>query len=122
MNTVALTKALRFACLPTLSLLILLFFAFFDFGRTLEFISSTEPLAVVLRIVAFGGEVILVYFMYTKYLREEAIKGGGKVNSERYIRDSSYIRDIKVSWGSNDSYSVQDTEDSNVVLIIRKPY
>ena len=83
MNIPALTKALKFACLPTLSLLVLLFFAFFSITKTVAFISSDDGFAIFLRIIAFLGEVLLVGIYYDKYRKEEIFLGKTKKNNRR---------------------------------------
>ncbi len=73
-------KALKFACLPTLSILILLFCGFFSITKAITWISSNEGLAIFLRVAMVIAEVILVSIMYLQYAKEDAIK-----NSEEYI-------------------------------------
>lgn len=78
MKVKAFMMALKFACLPTLSLLVLLFFGFFSISKTIDFISSNNGWAIFLRIFCVILEIALIWFMYNKYLKEECIKSGGK--------------------------------------------
>jgi hypothetical protein len=123
MNLVALSRALRFACVPTLSLLALLFFAFFSVTRTITFISSDDGAAVALRIVAFLAEVILVSCLYSKYRKEEVLKGNTGLKNKRERNSNYEIHDLKESgWYKRDTYYVQDTDDDNIVYVQRVPY
>lgn len=84
MNTTALLRALKFVCIPTLSLLVLLFFAFFSVSKTIAFISSDDGWAIALRIIAFIAEIVLVVWKYLEYNREEIFKSG---NKGEYIKE-----------------------------------
>lgn len=119
MNISALTKALKFACLPTLSLLLLLFFAFFSISETIAFISSNDTLAVLLRIIAFLGEVSLVSYYYKKYLKEEVIKGNGTISGKREVGSRTSIYELNRDWHSKDSYYIHKTESPNIIYLER---
>lgn len=119
MNVTALTKALKFACLPTLSLLALLFFGFFSITKTIEFIASDNGWAIFLRIVAFLAEVFLILYFYEEYKKEEIINGI-KATNKGSISSYKEIYKIKNYWSSSDIYIVYETEDSNTVIIKRK--
>lgn len=84
MNGQALGKALKFACLPTISILILLAFGFFSVGNALQFVTSGASLAVALRVLLIVGEFILVLTMYNIYDKEDkmnaALKAAGVEN------------------------------------------
>lgn len=121
MNMTALTKALKFACLPTLSLLLLLFFAFFSISKTIEFISSNDGLAITLRIVAFVAEVALIVYYYTVYAKEEVLKGNTTKSRKSSISSHSDIYDIKSNWDRGDKYFIHETDSSDVVYVERVP-
>lgn len=121
MNIPALTKALKFACLPTLSLLLLLFFAFFSISQTVAFISSDDTLAVLLRIAAFLGEVSLVSYYYTIYVKEEILKGNGDKGKKEEVYSRNRIFELNTDWDSSDKYCVHKTESPNIVYIERIP-
>lgn len=67
LNTKALIKALSFLCLPTLSVLLILYFWFLDFGRFTDFVTSQSGWAGVLRVALIIAELCLVYHMYCHY-------------------------------------------------------
>jgi hypothetical protein len=119
MNTKSLAKALKFACLPTLSLLLLLFFAFFSISKTVEFISSDDGLAITLRIVAFVAEVVLIGYYYAVYVKEEIIKGNTTTSGKRSVSGRSDLCDLENNWRGNDDYYVHKTESPNIVYIER---
>lgn len=119
MNVTALTKALKFACLPTLSLLALLFFGFFSITKTIEFIASDNGWAILLRIVAFLAEVFLVLYFYDKYKTEEILEGNINIFNKTKYNSTKELYKLKDSWSSSDNYYVYDTNDSNVVCIKR---
>jgi hypothetical protein len=119
MNLTALTKALKFACLPTLSLLLLLFFAFFSISETIAFISSNDGIAVTLRVLAFITEIIVVGVYYDKYSKEEIFEGRTKKTNKRSVSGRTDLYDLNSRWSSSDDYFVMDTEDSNIIYVER---
>ncbi len=68
-NTKALIKAMQFLCLPTLSLLIIIFFWFFSWTDFIAFLTSKSGWAGALRVGVVILEVILVYYMYEYYCK-----------------------------------------------------
>lgn len=119
MNLTALTRALKFACLPTLSLLLLLFFAFFSISETIAFISSNDGIAIALRVLAFITEIVVVWIYYDKYNKEDIFSGKSTKSNRRSIGARTDIYDINHRWSSSDDYFVMDTEDPNIVYVER---
>lgn len=108
-------QALRFACLPTLSVLCLMFFAFFSIEKTLDFIGSSNGWAVTIRILLFLVEILLVWYMYEKNCEEMKISDtignlevqefktiDGGTNICDAIEDAKYRSYIKVYKISSD--------------------
>lgn len=123
MKLTAFMRAIKFACLPTLSLLVLLFFGFFSISKTIEFISSDHTLAIIVRVIAVIAEIILVWLMYEKYLEEEILKSNHSdiKNSGYKIDKYKSIYQLVNNWNSNDKYELFDTPDGNIKIIKRIP-
>ena len=120
----AFTKALQYAFLPTASILLLLFFAFFDVSKTINFITSNSGVAIALRVIAFIAEATLVTIFYFRNLKELSIKEGKNFNrSDTFLRDcySSDAKHYFTNGTSQDDYSLHKTDHPNVVVIVRKP-
>ncbi len=124
MNTKYLFQALRFACLPTLSVLALLFFAFFDIARTLAFISSDNWFAILLRILLVIAEVALVVIMYKDYEKKgiiEDVKKGKRSDDAQNVNGENDLYTIERNWSYNDSFKMYRTENENIIVIERTP-
>jgi hypothetical protein len=122
MNKNAAFKALKFVCLPTLALLLLLFFAFFSITEALNYITSSNGVAITLRIAAFLAEVIVFIVMYDKYRLEEVVKNAGANGIGERIDSSSYARHLFEEGhnSSNNQYRVHRTEDPSVIILSSK--
>lgn len=124
MNFKILMQALKFACLPTISILTLLFFGFFSIDKTIEFIASDNGWAIALRVILVIAEIALVWIMYDYYL-DIAIK------EKLFDSPESKLKGQKVSWNestynlfqgdSSDAYIKYKTSKENYILIERKP-
>lgn len=120
MKSKYLFQALKFVCLPTLSVLLLLFFAFFSITDALAFISASSAGAVTLRILLFIVEIVLVVIMYFKYQKEDILK-----NPEDQIKNNSRIRakytnlsELNSEWvKSGYTIYVHDTGDSDLFVV-----
>lgn len=124
MNTKYLFQALKFACLPTLSVLTILFFGFFNILETINFISSTNGWAILLRIIMVIAEIVLVIIMYYKYRKEGELLDAknGKIDSNRRnIHYGTDVYRIDNNWSSDDKYFIHETKDSDIVIIERVP-
>ncbi len=124
MNAKILAQALKFACLPTLSVLVLLFFGFFSISKTIAFISSDDSWAVFLRVTAVIAEIILVTVMYKQYESEEQKKMLIN-NPENFLERCSLISSNErvysvLNGNSSDDYYVYPTSNPNIKLIERK--
>lgn len=121
MKLKAFMMALKFACLPTLSLLVLLFFGFFSISKTIDFISSNNGWAIFLRILSVIIEIALIWFMYNKYLKEECLKSGGKTVSAGH--KTSANNEICHIFGDSrytkNEYSLHKTDHPDVIVIKR---
>lgn len=126
MKTKYLFQALKFACLPTLSVLTLLFFGFFDIAKTIEFISSDSPWAITLRVLLVIAEMFLIYVMYDHYESEGEKKdkrdnaGISENDNGTPIDYSKSIYDLKRDWKSSDKYNYY-TKSEDIILIERTP-
>lgn len=122
MKIKAFMMALKFACLPTLSLLVLLFFGFFSISKTIDFIASNNGWAIFLRIFCVIAEIVLVILMYNKYLKEECLKNAGKsVASGNQISANERLFECfgdRYSANSN-RYYLHRTEHPDVIVIKR---
>lgn len=122
MKTKYLFQALRFACLPTLSVLMLLFFGFFSISKTLEFISSNDGLAIAIRVLLFIAEVGLILSMYDYYKkigeREEVLGSGEKSGVGINVSSRTYVHDIG-HWSYDDKFIMYATTNKDMVLIER---
>lgn len=121
-----LMQALKFVCLPTLAMMVLLFFGFFSISETIKFISSTNTLAVIIRIVLVIGEFALVYHMYEHYLkiaqREELLKNSDINGKNGYnIPYHTDIYQLERPWNSDDTFFKFHTENPDIIIIERKP-
>lgn len=103
-NYPILRKALGFAFLPTLLVIVVAMFATLSFTSVFEFLLSDSGWAIVLRIILLIVEVGLVWGLYEHYSKREEIK---KVIDE--IDDDSLYRKIgkekEVYELFNDSFS-----------------
>lgn len=121
MNFTALFRALKFACIPTLSVLVILFFGFFSINETLAFISSNNGWAIFIRIACMIGELVLIAYFYEKYRREEILtkyeRTGNKykiyhhTDAYQLFKDQDY-KDYK--------YYSYETADSDIMIIERE--
>jgi hypothetical protein len=122
MKTKYLLQSLKFAFLPTICVLILLFFGFFDISETIKFISSNNGFAIMLRVALIVAEITLVYIMYGHYekkdLRHKAINDPEKSTGETLYYDTSIYR-LDSDWSSNDKYVKYRTQDDDVIIIER---
>lgn len=124
MNFKYLFKALRFACLPTLSVLVLLFFAFFDIGKTIAFISSDNAAAIILRICLVLAEIALIIIMYNEYEKKDLIENPwNHIKSKRpsSLTYTTYVSDLRGDWARSDNYEAFGTSDDDYILVHRKP-
>ncbi len=122
MNTKYLFQALRFACLPTLSVLTLLFFGFFDISRTISFIASDNGWAVTLRILLAIAEIVLVVIMYYQYRKEGIIQDAKNGKKGDRIENMDYSRSVyrlKDEWRNSDQFNMYLTDCDDVVIIER---
>lgn len=123
MNTKYLFQALKFACLPTLSVLTILFFGFFNISNTIAFISSSNGWAVFLRIILVIAEIALVVIMYKHYEKQgiiaDASKGVKPEYGRRLVDNTSHIRNLRQGWDSNDKFYAHTTENENIVVVER---
>lgn len=126
----SLMRAIQFAFLPTISLLLLLFFGFFSIEKTINFITSDSFWAIAIRVIAFLAEIVLIWALYNDYAKEEKQEELiQKVTSN--IEDTSDQNWIGISsgremymlsrdWGSRDTYKYIPI-DANHVLIKHIP-
>lgn len=120
-------QALKFACLPTLSVLILIVCGFFSITRALDWISSDNGFAIALRILLIIGEIILVSVMYKQYekegIKEEARLG--KTNNNGVSRDYDFTLSSLFEYNNyrrrdNYDYIVYSTESHNIKIVEAK--
>lgn len=124
MKTKYLFKALKFACLPTLSVLILLFFGFFSISKTIDFISSDSGWAIFLRVLLVLLELALVIIMYhhykdTDFDKQEIPNMCATEGKERYRSLGLY--ELFSDCNNGDKYYSYKTEENNVIVIKRIP-
>lgn len=129
MNYKILFKSLKFAFLPTFSVLMLLFFAFFSISKTLAFIGSNNWIAILLRVILFVAEVGLVCYMYNQYIEEENLnaaislkEGDLKKEARSFDAESDLSRIFgDPSYRNQDRFQVYKTigEDSNLRIVKR---
>ena len=112
--------ALKFACLPTLYILVLLFFGFFSISGTLAFIASSSGWAITLRVFAVISEIVLVYYMYNKYEEEDIINNPEISEHPKEISSRQSLYDIQNHWSSSDKYFLHKTNSSDIILIERR--
>lgn len=119
-------QALKFACLPTLSILLLLFFGFFSISKTIAFISSDNGWAIFIRVVLVIAEIALVYVMYEHYNEEDTKKQifENKDLPLKKGREVIYHREVYQlfnSPNSNNKHIIYPTENDNLILVEREP-
>ncbi len=122
MNTKYLFQALKFACLPTLSVLTLLFFGFFDIQKTISFIASDNGWAITLRIILAIAEIALVIIMYYHYQAKGIINDAKKgiIDNDKCSVDYDILLyRLKKNWDRQDDYFIHNSECDNIVVIER---
>lgn len=129
-NTQLLLKAMRFMLLPTLAVLSVVFFWFFNIHDFLSFITSQSFFASFLRIIIMILEIFCVYTMYGYYEDEEKKKTGKDLinnpaalmqeHSSVGVTGSTSVRDL-LNGDYSDNYKVWNTEDFNLKIIQRIP-
>jgi hypothetical protein len=145
MNIKIFAKALRFACLPTLSILVLLFCGFFSISKTLAFISSSDGWAIALRVGLMIAEIALIYIMYMQYLeahiKEEKEKENVRIRAEKEVKRLAALNSdlpkekkgqsthyhtevyrIFENANADDNYVIYDTTDKDIKIIEVKRY
>ncbi len=121
-----LAQALRFACLPTLAVLLLLFFGFFSIDKTMAFISSDNGWAIGLRVILVIAEIGLVYVMYNEFeekgeIEERRKKAGIDVDEVGKILEyNNPVYQLVRGWNHDDEYKAYKKE-GDIVLIQRTP-
>ncbi len=127
MNIKSLLKALRFACVPTMAILALVFFAIFDIQKTVSFITSQDGWAVFIRIVSLVAELLIIAFMYVEYEKEESVNRV-KSSIPNLNKDDSHdvgyhtsLYNLNAKWTSSDTYKAHYTNDSDIMIIVRTP-
>lgn len=118
-----LLKALKFACLPTLSVLTLLFFGFFSISKAIAWISGDSTFAIVIRVLLVIAEIALVCFMYQNYVEEEKLekilKGEGLSTTGI---TQPYDRDIYRLWEDDKhsaTFTMHKTTNENTIVLTR---
>lgn len=120
MKTKAFLKALKFMCLQTLSVFVLLFFGFFSITATIAFITSNEGLAIALRVILVIAEIGLVVYMYFHYLQEESVKTHVKTRHGLTYKEMNGYTDLQHLFsnaGGNSTINVYNTESGNVKVV-----
>lgn len=122
MNIKVLAKALRFACIPTLSVIVLLFCGFFSISKTIDFLQSNNGWAIALRIILAIGEITLIVVMYRQYLKEDIKENALNKYKRTETKQVSYHNSIReiLKGKDDDYYYIFDTEDSNIKIIERE--
>lgn len=125
-------QALKFACLPTISVLLLIICGFFSISKALDWISSDSGWAIALRILLVIGEIALVAVMYFNYeeegeklekerIRRETINNNEANGEAAFIGSSRSVYEIWGGGSYNDTFTKYTTKDPNIVLIERIP-
>lgn len=125
MDIKLLLKALKFACLPTLSVLVLLICGFFSITKAIAWISSDQGFAITIRVLLVIAEIALIWYMYSLYVEEEKLKKmlEGEDISLTPIRTTydKYLYNMFNDASHNDTYQYFHTSDQNVKLVKRIP-
>ncbi len=120
-------QALKFACLPTLSVLTLLFFGFFNIRKTLDFIGSDNGWAVFLRILLVILEIALIVIVYYHYeqkgILEDIKKNAGNAVDDKGISISYHdsIYNLFTGQSSNHKFYLHRTDNENISIVTRHP-
>lgn len=115
-------QALKFACLPTLSILVLLFCGFFSISKTIDFISSDSGWAIALRVLLVIAEIVLIIVMYLQYEKEGIFEEGGSRRKNGYtISSGRSVSDLGAGWRYNDIFKSYSTSNDNIIIIERTP-
>lgn len=119
-NKKALLKAFGFLFLPTAILLVVLLIITFDFQLFVSLLLGKSAGAYVLRIVLLTAEIVLAYFMYRKYLKEEVFKNA-KLEHNTYIQSFKALSDPYLyrvlNCDTDKDISVYTTDDPSIRLI-----
>ena len=116
-----LLKALKYAFIPTLLLIVVTLLTTLSFEKTYQFFMS--PNSNIVRLCVIIIEVFLFYFLYVKYNKEQVLKDA--INDKNLTRGET-IKD-SYTWASNffshdsygDTYTLFKTEDRDVIVIKR---
>ncbi len=114
-HTRALLKTLGFMFLPSLSVLIILFFWFFSLSAFIAFITSATAVAGVIRLAMILLEFIVGYNVYTyyknKFVKEEILE-----NKETHLRKMASL-----SFDGDDSYYKRESIGKRITEILELP-
>jgi hypothetical protein len=115
-----------FMFLPTLSVLLIVFFWFFSWTSFVAFITSTSEGAGLLRVILLALEIGLVYFMYDIYTQEEIQK---QLKENPFLSEDcesisylTYVKDIFPK-GANSSdvyFKTKTAREDTFLLTIKK--
>lgn len=126
---------MSFMFLPTAAVLMVLFFWFFSISKFVDFITSQDTFASIIRIVMMALEIACVYHMY-KYYENEELAAEAKKSVDGVLKDpdaaledcksvgverSSCIRDIFYSSAYDDKFQVWATENPRIKIIKHIP-
>lgn len=134
MKTKYLFQALKFACLPTLSVLLLIVCGFFSITKALDWISSDSGFAIALRIILVLAEIALVVIMYFNY-EEEGEEQAKKLAKEQLLNNPSPSNNGNVisnrrevcelfgrsNYNDTSTYTLFTTKDSNILMLQINP-
>lgn len=116
-----LLKALKYAFIPTLLLIIVTLLTTLSFEKTYQFFMS--PDSNVVRFCVIIIEAFLFYFLYVKYDKEQVLKDAindknlkqGEVLKDEY----TWVKNLFLHNSYSDKYTIFKTEDRDVIVIKR---
>lgn len=121
MDYKALVKALKFIFLPTLAVLLFIWFATLSLTGVLSFIVSDSGWAIAVRILLLLIEGALVWWMYDKYRIEHMLESTDTLPKDKWIKapPSSPLKYLFDEFDYSLHYLESRVIDSDTIVIQR---
>lgn len=110
-NMKALGKAIQFLFLPTLGLMLIVFFWFFNWGRFINFVTGEDGWSSFLRVFALILEfvsIIILYNYFAKILKDENVRKG-------IIDDGIFSAKVPFKVSTNNEYIQRAFKEDMVI-------
>ena len=115
-----LLKALKYAFIPTLLLIVITLLTTLSFEKTYQFFMS--PDSSITRLCVILIEAFLFYFLYDKYNKEQILKDAMSDKNIRVREEKDRYTDLYELFPHNtygDTYTIFETRNRDIVVIKR---